>query len=135
MAALGRVGVPVPKKDCWSMTFEVLTGNDPLVKPVGHFFTSIKKQHKECGKKFQTSMVAHIHYHSQWYSESLGTMPRSNSTLESGYTEGPGHHGRAAGVRPPGPGRRATMPPDFGTQRPRKKKIPRSDMIFTGHLG
>ena len=70
MAALGRVGVPVPKKDCWSMTFEVLTGNDPLVKIVGHFFTSIEKLHKECDKKFQTSLVAHIHdqyqeYHSQ----------------------------------------------------------------------
>ena len=71
------------------MTFEVLTGNDPLVKIVGHFFTSIEKLHKECDKKFQTSLVAHIHYHSQWYSESLGTLPRSNSTLESRYTEGP----------------------------------------------
>ena len=47
------------------MTFEVLTGNDPLVKIVGHFFTSIEKLHKECDKKFQTSLVAHIHYHSQ----------------------------------------------------------------------
>ena len=75
------------------MTFEVLTGNDPLVKIVGHFFTSIEKLHKECDKKFQTSLVAHIRYHSQaaseWYSESLGTLPRSNSTLESRYTEGP----------------------------------------------
>ena len=47
------------------MTFEVLTGDDPLVKIVGHFFTSIEKLHKECDKKFQTSLVAHIHYHSQ----------------------------------------------------------------------
>ena len=62
---MGRVDVSVPKKDCWSMTFEVLTGNDPLVKIVGHFFTSIEKLHKECDKKFQTSLVAHIHYHSQ----------------------------------------------------------------------